>query len=105
MKRSRFSEEQIIGLPRPQSINDFGFEQADDRLGQRIVITVADTADGWFQRPQCHRTRRAVRANADIVTKVRRRLSSIHSHCRRRQERAPRSSGRPRRVNASRSSV
>ena len=39
----------IFGFPRAQPIDDFGFEGADDRLGQGVVITVADAADGRLQ--------------------------------------------------------
>ena len=33
------------GAPWAATMDDFGFEQAVDRLGQRVVITVADAAD------------------------------------------------------------
>ena len=39
----------IFGLPRPEAGNGLSFEQADNRLGQRIVIAVIDAADGRFQ--------------------------------------------------------
>jgi hypothetical protein len=29
-------------------VDHFGFEQAVDGFGERIVITVADAADGWL---------------------------------------------------------
>src|SRR5258705_6720565 len=32
------------GFPRPQVVDDLGLVQADDRLGQRVVVGVADAA-------------------------------------------------------------
>ena len=32
--------------PRPSAMDELGFEQPVDRLGQDIVVAVADTADG-----------------------------------------------------------
>jgi hypothetical protein len=34
--------------PRPSSVNDLGFVEAIDRLGQRVVVRVADAAYGRF---------------------------------------------------------
>lgn len=34
----------IFGFPRAQLIDGLGFEQTDDRLGQRIVIAVTNAA-------------------------------------------------------------
>ncbi len=39
----------IFGFSRPQSIDDFGFKHADDRLGESVVISVSDTANGRFK--------------------------------------------------------
>lgn len=36
-------------LPRALSMDDFSLVQTIDRLGQRIVIGVTDTADGWLE--------------------------------------------------------
>ena len=36
----------LEGTPRPAPMDDFGFVEAVDGLGQCIVIAVADTADG-----------------------------------------------------------
>lgn len=46
----------ILGFPWPQSIDDFGFEQADDRLGQRIVIAVADLPTDGSNRASTKRS-------------------------------------------------
>ena len=43
----------ILGFPRPQSIDDFDFEQADDRFGQGVVTTVTVTTDGRLQPGSC----------------------------------------------------
>ena len=43
----------IFGFPRPQTVDDLSFEQPGDCLGQRVVITVSDTANGWFQSRVC----------------------------------------------------
>ena len=40
----------IFGFPRSQPIDDFGFEQADYRLGQCIVIAVASVNFDAFMR-------------------------------------------------------
>jgi hypothetical protein len=34
--------------PRPAPMNDLGFVEAIDRLGESIVVRVADAADGWL---------------------------------------------------------
>jgi hypothetical protein len=34
--------------PRPSSPDDLGFVESVDRLGERIVVAVADAADRWF---------------------------------------------------------
>jgi hypothetical protein len=34
--------------PRATPVDHLGLEQAVDRFGKRIVITVADAADGWL---------------------------------------------------------
>ncbi len=35
-------------LPWPSSPDDLGFVESVDRLGERIVVAVADAADRWF---------------------------------------------------------
>lgn len=39
----------IFGFPRSEVVDDLGFEQTDDRLGQRVIIAVTRTADGRLQ--------------------------------------------------------
>ena len=51
-------------LPRPQPSDDFRFEQADDGLGQGIVVRVADAAHGGFD--SCFRQPLRV-ANTEIL--------------------------------------
>ena len=34
--------------PRPTTVDDLSFEEAVDRLGQRVVVAVVDAAHGWF---------------------------------------------------------
>ena len=34
--------------PGPPAMNDLGFEQAVDRLGERIIVGIADAADRWL---------------------------------------------------------
>jgi hypothetical protein len=38
----------FVAAPRAASVDDFGFEEAVDRLGERVVIAVADAAHGRF---------------------------------------------------------
>ena len=40
----------LVGVaPRAAAADDLGFEQADDALGQRIVVRISDAADGAFE--------------------------------------------------------
>ena len=39
----------IEGLPWSAPMNEFGLEQTDNRLGQCVVVTVANTADRGLQ--------------------------------------------------------
>lgn len=50
--------------PRPTPVNDLGLVEPVDRLGEGVVIAVADTADGWLDA----RFRQPLGvANADVL--------------------------------------
>jgi hypothetical protein len=36
----------LKGLPRPEPVNNLSFEQPDHALGEGVIVTVADAADG-----------------------------------------------------------
>ena len=36
----------VVGSPRPSRFDQFGFEQPDRGLGQRIIVGIRDRADG-----------------------------------------------------------
>jgi hypothetical protein len=45
-ERGKF--DRLPGLPRCPTVNQLGFVQPVDGLGQRVVIAVATAANGWF---------------------------------------------------------
>ena len=61
----------LAGLPRPAPVDDFGLEQAVDRLGQRVVVAVAGGAyrglDPGFSQPLAVADRDVLRASVAVV--------------------------------------